>query len=338
MTKRKKRKAGGSDSRLAAITYDASGASLADWLEIQSLMSSSGGVSAAELKTTLKISGCADSLVDGADAEEFDETDVSDAGEAASDRAFDELTRRNELYSENVYPFDFNGEYVQPKDWALSSVYLFLRLLGDEKLLLAMNADAVRKARKLFESLAATALAAYLGGKTNGVESFVFGFPRRERLPKTFSGALNKLCSLLGEGHSCKPDAPLASKAKDDGLDVVAWREFLDKRRSKLIVFGQCATGNNWEGKFNDMPSTSAWCGTWLSNAPYVDPVRSFFVPVVIREDLWEYASRRAGILFDSVRIAVLAKAGDLSATVVNDIRNFNKTAVAHMRKEEVAK
>lgn len=334
MTKRKKRKAGGSDSRLAAITYDASGSSLADWMEIQALIASDGGVSAAELETTLKISGCADSLGDGADAEELDEAGVSDAGEAAADRAFDELTRRNELYSGNVYPFDFSGEYVQPKDWSLSSVYLFLRLLGDDKLLLAMNIDAVRQARKLFESLAAAALSAYLGGKTNGVESFVFGFPRRERLPKTFKAALNKLCMAMGEGHSCRADAPLASRAKDDGLDVVAWREFADRRCSKLIVFGQCATGNDWKDKLSDMPAAKDWCGTWLCKAPFVEPVRSFFVPVVIDEDQWEYSSRRAGILFDSVRIAVLAIEKDLSASELSGIRVFNQTAIAHIRNE----
>jgi len=334
MRKGKKIKSPGSDSRLADITCDASGAVLADWMEIQALIAIDGGVSAAELETTLKISGCADSLADGTDADESAEDGLFDAGEAASDRAFDELTRRNDLYSEKVYPFELSGEHVQPKDWVLSSVYLFLRLLGDEKLLLAMNADAVRKARKLFESLAAVALSAYLGGKTNGVESFVFGFPRRERLPKTFKAALNKLCLAMGEGHSCRSDAPLASRAKDDGLDVVAWREFADRRCSKLIVFGQCATGNDWKDKLSDMPAAKDWCGTWLCKAPFVEPARSFFVPVVIDEDHWEYSSRRSGILFDSVRIAVLAMAKDLSATELSGIRIFNQTAIAHIRKE----
>jgi len=315
----------GSDSRLADITFDASGSVLADWMEIQALISSDGGVSAAELTTTLKISGCADSAVE-----------ITDTEEAASDRAFDELTRRKDLYSDEAYPFELSGEYLEPKDWALNSVYLFLRLLGDDQRLQTMDADAVRKARKLFETLAEKALAAYLGGRTNGVASFVFGFPRRERLPKAFKKALNNLCASMGEGQSCRVDAPLAAKAKDDGLDVVAWREFSDKRRSKVIVFGQCATGNNWEGKLSDMPAASAWCTTWLSNSPFVDPVRSFFVPVVIDEGLWEYASRRAGILFDRVRIAVLAKSKDLSAKELRGIRNFNKMAVARIRKEGV--
>ncbi len=334
MAKGKKKKSVVTDSRLSTITYDASGTELADWMEIQALIVSDGGVSAAELATTLKISGCVDSLGDNKDAKEAD-GDAFDAGEAASVRAFDELTRRNDLYSVEVYPFDLSGEHLQPKDWALNSVYLFLRLLRDHNLLQALNDDAVRQARKLFESLAASALAAYLGGKTNGVESFVFGFPRRERLPKAFRDALNALCKKLGEGDKCKSDAPLASQAKDDGLDVVAWREFPDRRRSsKLIVFGQCATGNDWEKKLCDLPSTSSWCSTWLTRAPFVDPVRSFFVPVVIDDDSWEYASRRAGILFDSARIAVLAMAKDLNAKDLRGIRKFNKTALAHIRKE----
>lgn len=331
-----KKKSGSSDSRQTALTYDASGPMLADWMELQSLVVCDGGVSAAELATTLKISGCSDSLNDNLDVEESAEEQFLDAGEAAADRAFDELTRRNDLYTVEVYPFDVSGQHIQPKAWALESVYLFLRLLGDFRLLQTLDDSSVRRARKLFESLAVSALTAYLGGKNNGVESFVFGFPRNERLPKSFKDALNSLCSLMGEGDSCREDAPLVSQAKDDGLDVVAWRVFPDKRcsRSKLIVFGQCATGNDWQKKLSDLPETKDWCTTWLNRKPFVDPVRSFFVPVVIDETSWEYVSRRAGILFDSVRIAVLAMAKELSQKELAGIRKFNETALAHIRKE----
>lgn len=331
MAKGKKKKSVVTDSRLATITCDAPGTELADWMEIQALIVSDGGVSAAELATTLKISGCVDSLGDSKDVGE----DAFDAGEAASVRAFDELTRRNDLYSVDVYPFDLSSEHLQPKDWALNSVYLFLRLLGDHQLLQSLSDGVVRHARKLFESIAASALTAYLGGKTNGVESFVFGFPRNERLPKAFRDALNELCKTLGEGNKCKSDAPLASQAKDDGVDVVAWREFPDRRRSsKLIVFGQCATGNDWESKLSDLPPTSDWCMTWLDMPPFVAPVRSFFVPIVIGNSAWEYASRRAGILFDSARIAVLAKTAALNSKDLEGIRKFNRIAIAHIQKE----
>ena len=37
--------------------------------------------------------------------------------------------------------------------------------------------------------------------------------------------------------------------AKDGGIDVAAWRSHRDGRPAKLILYGQCASGMNWEGK-----------------------------------------------------------------------------------------
>ena len=312
-------------------------------MEFQALLACDGGVSAAELTTALKISGCVDSLgANGPSSDEAPDCCNSEAGEAVADRAFEELTRRNDLYTPSVYPFELSGDHLMPRTQVDDSIYLFLRFLSDGQVLMGLSPDLVRRARKLFESLSALALLNYLGGKANSADAVVFGFPREERLPKTFKDALNELCVLAGEHpkHSseiCRNDAPKLATAKDDGLDVVVWRDFSDHRRGKLLVFGQCATGDDWQEKLCDMPSASKWCETWLNSPPFVDPVRSFFVPVVISDESWEYASRRAGILFDCTRIATLAKREDLAPEKKKGICAFNQAAIALLRRERVS-
>ena len=130
----------------------------------------------------------------------------------------------------------------------------------------------------------------------------VFGSPRRD-LPAGFREAVVHLANLLREGKACA-DRENLSQSKDDGLDVVAWKEFPDRRASKLILFGQCAVGRHWKEKTHEL-QPGRWCKRNFAGPIAVDPIPAFFVP----RALSERDANDAGcdqVLLDRCRISAL--------------------------------
>jgi hypothetical protein len=204
--------------------------------------------------------------------------------------------------SEGPYPFQVSegGLRYLPEDRSpLYSFLLLLSLFGHD------SGPKGEDAAKYFEEVSCQAARAYLGGTSESVGYFVFGFPRRVG-PAGFSKALDHLCTLVGEGIAHK-NRPTTKDQKDAKLDVVAWRDFLDRQRGKLILFGQCATGQNWNDKF--FPQPADWCKHWMRDPPPVDPVRALFVPHRIGTSAWLCECTFGGLLFERCRIASLASA-----------------------------
>ena len=152
---------------------------------------------------------------------------------------------------------------------------------------------------KMFEELSAAAAGRYLGDSKTSV---VFGSPRRD-LPKSFRDAVTHLAELLREGKACKYRKGI-ERLKDDGLDVVAWREFPDRKPSKLILFGQCAVGRHWEGKAHELRPND-WCKKNFAVPLAVDPIPAFFVPRTLSEED-AYDAGMGQILLDRCRISAL--------------------------------
>ena len=100
-------------------------------------------------------------------------------------------------------------------------------------------------------------------------------------------------------------DRSIKEKQKDAKLDIVAWRAFPDGRRSKLVGFGQCATGDDWTEKPFELQPTK-WCRQWMRDSSGLDPFGSLFIPHQPVEDQWLLACNYGGILFDRCRISWL--------------------------------
>ena len=135
----------------------------------------------------------------------------------------------------------------------------------------------------------------------------------------------------MGDGGCHHKGRPKLPDQKDGKLDIVAWKEFEDKRQGKLITFGQCATGRDWEAKRSELPAAEDWCTNWMADRPAVWPVRSFFVPHRVDRGNWFYTCSLSGILYDRCRIASLASTLDTgleakwkkwSSHVLKEIRN----------------
>lgn len=217
---------------------------------------------------------------------------------------------------EDGYPFILTREGIELRD-SVSPAYVFQLLVS------LGSVDSHRDGTtvyKLFEELSAEAAARYLGDSRTAV---VFGSPRRD-LPVGFRDAVAALLKLLREGE-LREDREGMDQSKDDGLDIVAWREFPDRRASKLILFGQCAAGRRWKEKARDLRPND-WCKNNLTRVFAVDPIPAFFVPWALSEKDANYYGVNQ-VLLDRCRISSLCS-GSLAGGLDGRLREWIEAAV----------
>jgi hypothetical protein len=205
---------------------------------------------------------------------------------------------------EATYPFTLSGRVLLSRDAEFTQVYTFLLLLS----VYGEGAVTTINGAKIFEDICAHAAQVYFGSPGELAHSFVFGFPRRIG-PKDFPGAIEELCLRKIREGLPHLDFPGISLNKDAGLDIVTWKPFPDGRSSKLMAFGQCATGSNWKEKRHELQPAD-WCRTWLLKQPQVYPVKMFFLPHTVSDRDWAALGFQAGIIFDRMRIAYYAEKG----------------------------
>jgi hypothetical protein len=279
----------------------------ADFLELCAFRSAKGSISFQEFMRDLRMASATETLLDSELLNDDDDGD--ERSEGLAEAAFAELDdRRRSCGGEtSSYPFEFEGDSLSLGPSPDESLYTFLALLS------WFGKDAGPEdtdGEKLFEEICAKIAEAYLGGPGQRVRSYVFGFPRRLK-PPGFAGALDELCNQLGEGNGHHKGRPKLPDQKDGKLDIVAWVEFADGRQGKLITFGQCATGRNWDEKVVELPPPDRWCTHWMAESPSVVPIRSFFVPHRVEQRNWSHTCTFGGILYDRCRIASLGSTLD---------------------------
>lgn len=302
---------------------------LADWLELKALASADRNSSLYDLARVLRRSGSVDALAELSDESDFDADRGGQLTSQIAEDAFADIEERSsacrDMEDRDDYPFELGDRHIQLKNGAEASVYIFLLLLS------ALGKDAGSagpSGSQLFEDVCAAAIRGYLGGaSTAHVKSRVFGFPRR-LMPTGFVAALNQLCADMGEGDGAR-NHPRTRDQKDAKLDIVAWRDFADSKMGKLIAFGQCATGKNWEEKITELQPQN-FCQLWLKTQPARTPIRLFFVPHRIDKKRWEHTAVYGGILFERCRIAGLA-GRVLDDHVSNNCAAWSKRALASM-------
>lgn len=254
---------------------------LADWLELSAIISPDYNTSRGDLESVLR-------------RYSFAELHDSVAIEEKIIEVFDELDQRSKAALE-AYPFELSYRGVlqlKSDNWQNFPVYIFC-------LCLSYFGTDHNEPRKLFEQVSCLAAKSYLQGSAVG-----FGFPRTE-LPSSFPEAVTEICNLIGEGGAYNNQPSL--NRKDAKLDLVAWKDFSDKSPSKLLMFGQCASGWDWEGKLEELQPRTFW-DNWIQY-PHVspEPVRSFFIPHRVERNKWELVARSSGVLFDRCRVAFWA-------------------------------
>lgn len=257
---------------------------LADWLEISALQEGDQSSSGADLAAALRPTGRFRTK------EEIDTV----CGEV-----FSELDRRRTA-GVRGYPFDVDGGLVIQRgaraDFIAYVFCLCLSYFGWRQ----RKGDKLFPAR-MFEDLAALAAKNFLQG-----DSYRFAAPRRD-IPD-FRRALEGVTVRLGEGRGCKQQD--TRSAQDDNLDIVAWRHFPDRLPGKLILFGQCSAGADWDDDKLMSLNPSAFCKYWLQEQPLVDPIKAYFIPHRVPKQDWDRVNTFGGIMFDRCRIAYWAHSG----------------------------
>ena len=164
----------------------------------------------------------------------------------------------------------------------------------------------------LFQICATIAAAGYIHG-----DAYWFGHPRPDET--SMLKAVSTLAALLNQG-TVALRAPVGETiyAKDGGVDVVAWRSHHDGRPAKLILYGQCASGMNWEGKpvvtkvdrmdgyYTDKPSRY-WLPALLTPFPlYMDKENSHLLrSEEARHGFYRRNEAEMGVIIDRLRIVL---------------------------------
>ena len=273
---------------------------LADWLEILALTTDDGNASHGDLHRVLNRLG-----VDGFD------TICTDC--------MTELHRRVAATREN-YPFIFSGTLLRTRgDWRYYTPYIFCLLLSycDE----GTKRIKGLKHETMFEELACLAARNYIGG-----EVVRFGAPRKE-LPSGFLDALTIVCGKVNEW------TPVTGKTlsrKDGGLDLVAWKQFPDEQIGKIILFGHCASGADWNDKINELQPND-FCTLWLGGdrSPIV---KSFFIPHRLSPEVFADRAVSAKLFFDRCRIAHWVPSGEFVARAGESCVQWSQQVLARVK------
>ncbi len=272
----------------------------ADWLELKALREGDSNSSFQDLVQELRRTGSTDGL-DIAETNSGTADSGSELSHVVAEEMLGEISDRLAACArlEGVYSFEVHEQDIQARPGHEESIYTFLLLLshfGKDKGPKDVNAIT------LFNEISAHAGREYFGGRTQGVRSYIFDFPRVNG-PKNFPDAIDDLCKQMAEGAGYK-EHPIGKDQKDAKLDIAIWRPFEDGRVGKLMAFGQCATGTRWAEKLRELQPREFV--NWMIDTPPVLPIRLFFTPFRAELKKWDKTSDAGGILFDRCRIAGL--------------------------------
>ncbi|WP_341896951.1 hypothetical protein [Sphingobium sp. YR657] len=157
--------------------------------------------------------------------------------------------------------------------------------------------DAAAKVRKSqFQTLATLAVAGHAQGP-----AVSFGWPRASG--ETITQAIARCCQGAGTGTPRIPPGPeAAKKAKDGGMDVIAWRHAdNDQPPPAMIYFGQAASGHNWAGKSAGDELDQFLEGYFLDR-PACSMVGLTVVPFRLTDTDHKLYGRRHGHILDRLR------------------------------------
>lgn len=205
------------------------------------------------------------------------------------DATFSELESRVNSTGRK-YPFSFGSTSIKlgNNDTAMGTIYLYLLLctrlnMKDRKIQNGIDGTL------LFEKLCAIVAKNYFGEKS---QSIVFG----TAVSGNFQNKVNDLIRQIGEGGQFSNPNTNPPTQNDAGIDVVAWCDFADKQKGKLIAFGQCKTGTSWRDTIHTLkPDT--FCRNWFLNPPIFSPLPIVFITDTLNKDK-NFVSDQDGYLF----------------------------------------
>lgn len=265
----------------------------ADWAELQVLYSGEASVSLESIRTEADVEG-----LEGEDPAD-DLAMPDEASQSLVAETVREIERRV-AHGGKGYPFRIYSDRLELKPGAhRRTPYAFCLMVSDRDFYTQSD-----PAPRMFEHIASHALQSYLKG-----DALRFGAPR-DAPDQQIKAALERLSELTGDG--LLSTFPVKPTDKDLGLDVVGWKDFLDGKASKVLVYMQCATGEDWPSKRGDLDLGVA--GIWNQIVAWTTPpVKAMAIPYVVPPgEQWKRAAPGL-LLMDRLRISSLLPARALS-------------------------
>lgn len=242
----------------------------------------------------------ADLQVADLEMEAWNQQDVQIEDEVGAAR--DELLRRADILGE-AYPFELNGGTLTYRP-SVSGFYEYC--VGIANTPRSIQTNPFTQLPRSFERSVGTILRYHLGPNWEGMHT---GWPREEGEPSRFDELIRQISDRTCEGREWrwdpKPGYPADGGAtKDGGVDFVVWRRSADRRIGQMFVLGQCACGNDWDTKFNDLMIERL--EPWMRPFLFVPPTRCFTTPFILSEGNFQIAHENAGWVLDRIRLTLM--------------------------------
>lgn len=226
---------------------------IADWIETSVLVSSSGHFGRDKL----------------------DELALEEIGASPMkvSMAIDAMAKRAAVLGHS-YPFVVNDIAVLRRGSRHAGAYAALLFLTPGSIARqTVRASETAVMGELLEELSEAALANFWG---SGGSALSFGYPSKHGRPESFDQAVIWLAGKIGleAGHGYRPP-----RRKDGGVDVVAWRQFADRRAGFPVALAQCTIQAETFTKTTDI-DLRLW-SSWL--AMDSDPLSMLVIPGTIR-------------------------------------------------------
>lgn len=215
--------------------------------------------------------------------------------DSAVGKIHEEVERRQKIMGD-MYPFALETGALVYKPSETCVYEFFLAICNAKTITTGKYVDLPR----LFERLSARLVAAFFGPHAIYVHT---GQPRDPDIGASFKDAMVTVADRSAEWR-WGPDEGLPEQPVngDGGCDFVVWPYPPDGRQiGQLFVLGQCACGNDWPTKFNDL--TVKKLQKWFNPLSIVDPVRCFTTPFHVTDAMLKEASREGGLIFDRARL-----------------------------------
>jgi hypothetical protein len=255
----------------------ASSNQLADWLELEALLTESGTTALAAINQNLEID------------EDFEPAELDDENLVADRRAQQALSAIEERTKTigNAYPYVVNNEGTRLSLKAEITpggyTYLFCLVVSNAAADGHLSAKGpwspdLVTARKLFQICATVSAAGFVQGP-----AFSVGWPRPDS--STFVEKLKQVYDDFGDGipyGKIPPGAP--AKVKDDEIDVIAWKHGHGTKPQMGYFLGQAASGTNWTDKALK-GTVDLFHGTWFTKEPASKPRVGTIIPFFLPSD-----------------------------------------------------
>jgi hypothetical protein len=260
---------------ISAPPTDATSNELADWLELEVLSSTDGIATLFTVNENLEID-------EDAEPDELDQENLLDEKRLQQvAAAVDERVRViGSGYPFRIDPAGKSLTLKYPLD-AAGCTYLFCLIVSNAAKDGLLAADGPSKpnlvtARGLFHVCATVSAAGFVEGP-----AFCIGWPRPDST--NFLEKLRTIYRSLNDGEihaEVPPGAP--AQVKDDGIDVIAWKQPIIPPAGAIYFLGQAASGANWRDKGLKGGPVDMFHGTWFSRQPASQVIVGTIMPFVL--------------------------------------------------------